>query len=237
MKIQSVDKIKLLFVEDDRDLAFMIKDGLESLGRYDVYTAYNGLDGYDAYMCFQPDIIVTDVQMPVLNGIEMTKQIRKKDKMIPIIFATGSATVMTGYESDIDFFIKKPFTVAELNAHVQAFFRRRDVFFYNHLSKEVVHIGKYIFHIEKQVLQYENQVYRLTGKGTQILERLYKKRGCLVRRDDLLDELWGKNNYFNSRSLDVFVNSLRKDLALDPNVELRTIRGKGLELIINDNSD
>jgi DNA-binding response OmpR family regulator len=233
VKIRSMNKMKLLFVEDDTILAFMLKEELELLGNYDVCVAYNGLEGIDAYTRFQPDIIVTDVEMPVLNGIEMTKHIRKKDKRIPIIFATGRTNVITGYKSDIDSFVNKPFLPAELDAHVQAIFRRRKAVFNDYPSNESIAIGKYMFHIEQQTLQYGEQIYKLTARGSQILERLYEKKGNLVKRAELLDELWGKSHFFNSRSLDVFIYSLRKHLAHDPNIELKTIRGTGLVLIIN----
>ena len=225
-------KMKLLFVEDDTMLAFMLKKGLELLGKYEVCTVHNGLEGIEAYFRFQPDIIVTDVQMPVLDGVEMTKHIRKKDKMIPIIFASGITTVMAGYESDIDFFIKKPFCPAELDAHIQAIFKRRKIFFSDYVPKEIVSIGRYMFHIDKKTLQYKDISYKLTERGARILERLYEKKGRLVKREDLLDELWGTSHFFNSRSLDVFVYSLRKCLSLDPNIELKTIRGTGLALIV-----
>jgi DNA-binding response OmpR family regulator len=227
-------KTKLLFVEDDTSFAFIVKGSLELTEIYQVETAGNGKEGLDVYYSFNPDVIVTDIEMPVMDGKEMVSQIRKVDEAIPILFATAYTNaqyVVEGYKLRVDNFIKKPFLPEELNAHVQAVLKR------SRISLTVngangIYLGDCILNMDKQYLQFKNTKQKLTTRETEILYRLYKGRGNLVKRGELLKELWGINDFFSSRSLDVYINSLRKYLSLDPKISIETIRGKGLVLSI-----
>ena len=229
-----MEKIKLLFVEDDTSFAFIVKGSLELTGIYQVQTACNGKEGLDAYYLFNPDVIVADIEMPVLDGMEMVSQIRRTNEVIPILFATGYTNaqyVLDGYKLNVDNFIKKPFLPEELNAHVQAVLKRsRKLSIINNTG--TVYLGDYVFNTDKQYLQYNNVKYKLSARETKILYKLYENKGNVVMRDKLLEELWGTNDFFTSRCLDVYINSLRKYLSLDPAVGIETIRGKGLILNI-----
>jgi DNA-binding response OmpR family regulator len=230
-----MDKIKLLFVEDDAPFAFIIKGCLELNGMYEVVTASDGKEGLSVYHTFHPDVIVSDIEMPVLNGMEMIKQIRQRNETIPILFATGRTNandVLEGYKLKVDNFIKKPFLPEELDAHIRAILRRVQPIFSSTDKKEAVDLGKFKFNPENQTLQQEGKTSKLSARETEILWRLYEHKNNLVKRENLLEELWGINDFFTSRSLDVFVNALRKHLVDDPSILIETIRGKGLKLAI-----
>jgi DNA-binding response OmpR family regulator len=229
-----MEKIKLLFVDDDTSFAFIVKGNLELTGIYQVQTAFNGKDGLDAYYSFDPDVIVSDIEMPIMDGMEMIRQIRQNNETIPILFVTGYTNaqyVLNGYKLNVDNFIKKPFLPEELNAHIQAILKRiRMISSANYAN--TVYIGDYVFNIDKQSLRHKEKTFKLTARETQILYKLWENKDNLVKRDLLLEELWGMSDFFTSRSLDVFVNSLRKHLSLDPKIAIETIRGKGLILTI-----
>jgi DNA-binding response OmpR family regulator len=230
-----MDKIKLLFVEDDVSFAFVTKGSLELSGMYEVQTASNGKEGLAAFDSFKPDVIVSDIEMPVLNGMEMIKQIRLKDEFIPILFATGRTNaqdVLDGYRLNVDNFIKKPFLPEELSAHIQAIFKRTRIIPLSGNNANAISLGQYVFNTDRQLLQWQHETYKLTSREAQILSKLYEQKGNLVKRDCLLEELWGINDFFTSRSLDVFIASLRKYLSNDSSIRIETVRGQGLRLII-----
>ena len=229
-----MEKIKLLFVEDDASFAYIVKGSLELTGVYQVRTALNGEEGLDAYYSFNPDVIVADIEMPVLDGMEMIAQIRKTNGVIPILLTTGYTNaqyVLDGYKLNIDNFIKKPFLPEELNAHIQAVLKRTRMQL-NGDSINNIYVGDYVFNTDRQYLQCKDTKHKLTVRETQILYKLCENRGNVVKRDKLLEELWGMSDFFTSRSLDVYINSLRKYLSLDPKISIETIRGKGLVLHI-----
>jgi DNA-binding response OmpR family regulator len=231
-----MEKIKLLFVEDDNPFSFIITESLELTGQYEIRTASNGQEGLEAYKIFRPDIIVCAINMPILDGLKMVEIIRQKDKIIPILIVTAKTAVkdvIEGYQLDVDDYIKKPIHPMELDCHIHAVLKRVNGLFLIQNKKEFVPLGDYIFYIEKQQLLYHDKTDKLTDKETKILEMLYDQRGKLVKRDHLLKKLWGINDFFTSRSLDVFIASLRKHLSSDSNVKIETIRGKGLQLDIS----
>ena len=230
-----MEKVKLLFVEDDASFAFVVKGSLELMGTFQVQTASNGKEGLEAYSSYKPDVIVADIDMPVMNGMEMIAQIRKNDVEIPVLFATGYTNaqhVLDGYELNVDNFIKKPFLPEELGAHVQAVLKRSKKSLINNTIDENIYMGDYVFNTDKQFLQYKNEKKRLSIRETKIMYKLYENKGNVVLRSEILDELWGMNDFFTSRSLDLYINTLRKHLSLDPKINIETIRGKGLVLYV-----
>jgi DNA-binding response OmpR family regulator len=229
-------KIKLLFVEDDTSFAFVIKGSLELSGNYEVETASNGKEGLDLFDTFNPDVIVADIEMPILNGIEMVKKIRQKNEFIPILLATGHTTaqdVLDGYDLNVDNFIKKPYLPEELNAHIRAILKRVQTTLIIQDNKVIVSLCEYVFNVDDQALQWKTETFRLTGRETKVLWKLYEQREKLVTRESILKELWGNSDFFTSRSLDVFINTLRKYLSNDPKIRIETIRGKGFRLRTN----
>ena len=229
-----MSKTKLLFVEDDTTFSYIIKNSLELTGEYEIQTASNGKEGLEMYHTFIPDVVVVDIEMPILDGMEMVKRIREKNESVPILLATGQTNVqnvLKGYKLNIDNFIKKPYIPEELDAHVQAVLRRIKNSLFIHVKKDLIFIGEYIFNRDKQILQHKDIIYKLTTRESQILEKLYEQKGKLIMRDNLLKQLWGVNDFFTSRSLDVFIHKIRKHLSRDLNIKIETVRGKGLLLL------
>lgn len=228
--------IKLLLVEDDANLCYIIQGGLEDMiGGYQVLTASNGEEGLDVWKAQQPDVIVADIEMPVMDGYEMVRRIREQDEHVPILFTSGRVSpkdVVKGYELGVNNYVKKPFLAEELHAHITALLKlTRGV----SAQKEVreVPIGKlFSFDTVRGVWKQKGGEERiLTVREADLLRMLCEHKGQVVRREVILSRLWNtEEDYFASRSLDVFVSRLRKLLAADDTVELRTVKGVGLML-------
>ncbi|WP_080903481.1 response regulator transcription factor [Parabacteroides sp. Marseille-P3160] len=225
--------IKLLLIEDDINLGYIIKSSLEEIiGGYEVVTASNGEEGLEDLKEYSPDLIVSDIDMPVLNGLEMVRKIRQTDQQIPIVFATGktsSKDVTIGYEAGVNNYIKKPFLPEELDAHIKALLqyaqgkRTKPV-------QEVYNLGRFEFTPKLYLLKHDDMKQNLTARESQILEELCKRKGEVVLREELLKKFWGTDDYFTSRSLDVFISKMRKYLSGDSTVSIKNIKGVGLIL-------
>lgn len=228
--------IKLLLVEDDANLCYIIQGGLEDMiGGYQVLTASNGEEGLAVWKAQQPDVIVADIEMPVMDGYEMVRRIREQDEYVPILFTSGRVSpkdVVKGYELGVNNYVKKPFLAEELHAHITALLKlTRGV----SAQKEVreVPIGKlFSFDTVRDVWKQKGGEERmLTVREADLLRMLCEHKGQVVRREVILSRLWNtEEDYFASRSLDVFVSRLRKLLVADDTVELKTVKGVGLML-------
>jgi DNA-binding response OmpR family regulator len=227
---------RVLLVEDDKNLSFILKSSLEQMiGGYEVVSVANGKDGLDMLTKENFDVIVSDVEMPVMDGVTMVKHIRKNHPSLAIIFITGLTTardVINGYQAGADFYIKKPFLPEELDAHIQAVLRMR----HNTQAESpagndedtIFTIGKYSFDPTQNLLIFENEQHNLTAKESKILEMLCREKGKVVSRENILNEIWGNSDFYSSRSLDVFITKLRKYLSKDTNVSLNVLRGVGI---------
>jgi DNA-binding response OmpR family regulator len=225
--------IKLLLIEDDTNLGYIIKSSLEEItGGYEVTMAANGEEGLSALKSFRPDIIVSDIEMPVLNGLEMVKKLRQTDRNIPVIFATGktgSKDVMTGYETGADNYIKKPFLPEELDAHIKALINLK-VDSKTRIKNSIRKIGKYEFDPKNFFLTHGSEKKILTSRESGILELLVENKGEIVKREDVLLKFWGESDFYSSRSLDVFISKMRSYLSEDDSVCIKTVKGVGLIL-------
>lgn len=228
--------IKLLLVEDDENLCYIIQGGLEDMiGGYKVLTAANGEEGLAVWRSEHPDVIVADIEMPVMDGYEMVRRIREEDEHIPILFTSGRVSpkdVVKGYELGVNNYVKKPFLAEELHAHVTALLKLTRGL---QVQKEgqLVPIGQlFSFDTVRGVLKQKSGEERmLTVREADLLRMLCEHKGQVVRREVILSRLWNtEEDYFASRSLDVFVSRLRKLLAADEMVELKTVKGVGLIL-------
>lgn len=227
---------RVLLVEDDKNLSFILKSSLEQMiGGYEVVSVANGKDGLDMLTKENFDVIVSDVEMPVMDGVTMVKHIRKNHPSLAIIFITGLTTardVINGYQAGADFYIKKPFLPEELDAHIQAVLRmRRNTQAESPVGNDedtIFIIGKYSFDPTQNLLIFENEQHNLTAKESKILEMLCREKGKVVSRENILNEIWGNSDFYSSRSLDVFITKLRKYLSKDTNVSLNVLRGVGI---------
>lgn len=228
--------IKLLFVDDNPIFSTMVKMGLEDvIGGYDVVLSQNGEEGLTLWARWHPDIIIADIDMPVMDGFDMVKQIRRKDNNVIIIFATAYNSpeyVIEGFEIGINNYIKKPYTPMELNSHIRGLMRTcglrladksRDLF-----------IGCYTLDIKRYMLinRKTGAEHGLTKTEFALMELLIKNKNEVLSRDKIIKHCWNVNavNTYISRSLDVFICQLRKYLEDDKTIILKTIRGKGLIL-------
>ena len=228
--------IRLLLVEDDTNLSYIIQAALEDMiGDYEVTTANNGKEGLDKYREIRPDIIVADIEMPVMDGYEMVRRIRETDKETSIIFSSARVSpkdVVKGYELGVNNYVKKPFLPEELDAHIHALLRMKQGGTEKEMSPTLT-IGGYTLDPAQATLRHlSGSAQLLTPRETGILELLFNKPGEVVRREVILDKFWNtENDYFASRSLDVFVNKLRKLFIQDETVCIKTIKGIGLMLV------
>ena len=231
--------VKLLLVEDDASLAYIEKTGLEDIiGGYDVTTAANGKEGLQAWQQIHPDVIISDIDMPVMNGFEMVERIRETDGDVIIIFTsalTSPNDVKAGYRLGINNYVKKPFVPEELDAHIQALMKMRGG---AKTQKETNHykLGKYTLDADHATLRDDETdiSQTITQREAQILQLLADNQNHVVRREAILSRFWNtEDDYFASRSLDVFVNKLRKLLSDEPRVQLKTVRGIGLQLLVS----
>ena len=227
---------RVLLVEDDKNLSFILKSSLEQMiGGYEVVSVANGKDGLDMLTKGNFDVIVSDVEMPVMDGVTMVQHIRKNHPSLAIIFITGLTTardVINGYQAGADFYIKKPFLPEELDAHIQAVLRMR----HNTQAESpagndedtIFTIGKYSFDPTQNLLIFENEQHNLTAKESKILEMLCREKGKVVSRENILNEIWGNSDFYSSRSLDVFITKLRKYLSKDTDISLNVLKGVGI---------
>lgn len=232
-------KVKLLLVEDDAQLTYVIKDTLERfIGGYEITTAANGKEGLKAYNEMQPDIIIADVDMPEMNGFEMVERIREVDADVPVLFASGMGSptdVLNGYELGADGYVKKPFVAVELDAHMRAILKRRNGQ-RSVCEKNCFRFGIYTLDVNHAMLinNETNETRTLSVREAGILRMLALSKNKVVRRGVIISHNWtpdDEDDYFVSRSLDTYINKLRKYLQDDPKVAIKTVRGVGLMLV------
>lgn len=225
--------IRLLLVEDDTNLSYIIQGGLEDMiGDYQVTTANNGKEGLETYRQIKPDIIVADIEMPIMDGYEMVRRIRETDQATPILFSSARVSpkdVVKGYALGVNNYVKKPFLPEELDAHVRALLSMKQGATENAIP-DTLTVGNYTLDPMQATLRHiSGSSQLLTPRETGILELLFRKPGEVVRREIILDKFWNtEDDYFASRSLDVFVTKLRKLFARDETISIKTVKGVGL---------
>ena len=223
------NKIKILIVEDEQMLAEILSDTLTDRD-FDVHLAYDGIQALEAVMNESFDVIVSDIMMPNLDGYSLAKKLRAEGYNTPILFLTArSATedVVKGFEIGGNDFLKKPFAIDELIVRIRALAGRLQ----SQESAETVYkIGRYEFVPASKVLRIEQCETILPAREAEVLVRLCRDAGKTVNTSALLKELWGDDNYFNLRSLNVYITRLRNHLKEDPSVEIESVRGIGYKL-------
>ena len=233
-------QIKILLVEDEATLAIIIRDTLNSQG-FKVITAENGERGLQLFFHERPDVVVADVMMPNMDGLEMVKRIRNKDVTTPILFLTAlseTEDVVRGFEAGANDYLRKPFGMLELIVRIKALVGRAFV------PHDIPHddsptqyvIGDYQLDTMKEHLVYaadnaDTEIIPLSHRESEILRLLCSSKGEVVDNRDILLELWGDDSYFNTRSLHVFITKLRHKLSRDSQVRIINVRGIGYKLI------
>lgn len=225
------DKLKILLCEDDENLGMLLREFLQAKGfAADLYP--DGDAGYKAFLKGKYDLCVLDVMMPKKDGFELAKEIRNVNSDVPIIFLTAKSLkedILEGFKLGADDYITKPFSMEELVSRIGAILRRvqgkkdKDITMYQ--------IGKFTFDTQKQVLLADGKTQKLTTKESELLALLCAHVNEVLERNYALKAIWIDDNYFNARSMDVYITKLRKHLKDDPSIEIINIHGKGYKLI------
>ncbi|MGY8910698.1 MAG: response regulator transcription factor [Flavobacteriales bacterium] len=224
-----MSKIKVLLAEDEASLGMIVKESLESRD-FTVFHAENGEEAFEMYQTEKPDILVLDVMMPKKDGFTLAKEIRLENKGIPIIFLTAksqTSDVLEGFNHGGNDYLKKPFSMEELIVRIKALLNRIQL----KTNVENIKIGEYAFNLTKQTLEFSSETEQLTHREAQLLFYLFEKKNAVLDRTFILNKLWGNDDFFNARSMDVFISKLRKKLKKDANIQILNVRGFGYKLI------
>ena len=231
----STEPTKILLAEDDANLGALLTEYLEAKG-YSVKLARNGKEGYDLFCKQEYDLCLLDVMMPLKDGFTLAKEIRLTNKQVPIIFLTAKSMkedAIEGFNAGADDYITKPFSMEELLLRIQAVLRRSMKVQAAESEQVEFTIGQYHFNTDKQTLRIDDSEIKLTTKEVQLLRLLVLNKNQVVDRAFTLKTIWHDDNYFNSRSMDVYITKLRKYLKQDPKVEIVNVHGKGFKLLVN----
>tara|TARA_B100001093_G_scaffold353310_1_gene337796 strand:- start:367 stop:1053 length:687 start_codon:yes stop_codon:yes gene_type:complete len=223
--------IKVLLVEDDLNLGSITSDYLKAKG-FNCSWEINGELGYREFVKNQYDIVIMDVMMPIKDGFSTAKDIRGIDRNVPIIFLTAKSMkedTLKGFEIGADDYITKPFNMEELTARISAILKRVSSDTESHFDD--IKIGKLTFNPKMQILSKDDFSVNLTTKESDLLILLYKNKNDILERDHALKAIWGDDNYFNGRSMDVYIAKLRKYLKHDEQIQIINVHGRGFKLL------
>ena len=227
---------QILLVEDDVNFGTVLRDYLQMNG-YKVVLARNGLEGFEKFKKNEFDVCILDVMMPYKDGFTLAKEIRSKDKSIPVVFLTAKSMkddVLKGYKIGADDYLTKPFDADILLKKLEVLIQRTQKSVQKSKPKSRIVIGDFIFNPRLRTLTYKNNTpTNLSPKENQLLLMLVETQNDLLSRNKALNEIWNDDNYFTSRSMDVYIAKLRKYLRDDASVEIANIHGEGFRLIIN----
>jgi DNA-binding response OmpR family regulator len=225
-----MEQINVLLAEDDENLGSLLKEYLIAKG-YSTDWFVNGEIAYKNFIKNHYDLCILDVMMPVKDGISLAKDIRILNSTLPILFLTAKSQkedILEGFKAGCDDYITKPFSMEELLYRIEAILRRT----HRQPSKQIeFKIGEYIFNSEKQTLTYNGKEQKLTTKESELLKLLCINKNMVLERNFALKTIWIDDNYFNARSMDVYIAKLRKYLKDDSSIEIMNIHGKGFKLI------
>jgi len=230
---------KILLVEDDRNFGDVLRSFLE-VHDYDVTLATDGLAGFEAYRKDKWDVCIFDVMMPRLSGFELAKKVRENDTDTPIIFLTAKAMkedILNGFEIGADDYITKPFNSDELLARMNVILRRSQTPADPKEEQTDFEFGQFHFHFPLRILTHtdargEKSKEKLSPKEAQLLRLFALNLNNILSRSEALTKIWGEDNYFTARSMDVFVTKLRKYLKPDEQIEIVNIHGNGFQLLV-----
>jgi two-component system, OmpR family, response regulator len=233
----SIIKPKILLVEDDPNLSLVLQDYLEMMN-YDITLCRNGKEGLQTYLSGKFDLCILDIMMPVMDGFTLAEELKKVNEAVPIVFLTAKSLKedrIKGFRLGCDDYIMKPFSTEELSLRIQAILKRCMAQQLNGVAKEeepIYQIGKYSFDHKNMLLRFDNQERVLTRKENALLKLLYENRNQLLPREVALKSVWGNDDYFIGRSMDVFIAKLRKYLKDDPAIYITNVHGTGFKLEI-----
>lgn len=223
--------IKIVLAEDEAALGQIIKESLETRD-FEVILCQDGEKAFRAYKSESPEILVLDVMMPKKDGFTLAKEVREIDDTIPIIFLTAKSQtqdVVEGFTIGGNDYLKKPFSMEELIVRIHNLISRTKL----QKTADVLEIGDYTFDFPKQLLTYKtDDTVQLTHREAHLLFHLIKNKNSVLDRSLILNKLWGTDDFFSARSMDVFISKLRKKLKQDDRIQILNVRGFGYKLTV-----
>ena len=224
--------MKIMLCEDDENLGMLLREYLQAKG-FDTELCTDGEMGYKTFIQEKFNLCVLDVMMPKKDGFSLAKDIRQINKDVPIIFLTAKALkedIFDGFKLGADDYLTKPFSMEELTFRIEAVLRRVN----GKKNKDRTHskLGSFTFDTQKRILAHNGEQTKLTTKESELLGLLCIHMNEILQRDFALKTIWIDDNYFNARSMDVYITKLRKLLKADPEVEIINVHGKGYKLIV-----
>lgn len=228
---------RILFVEDDPNLGMLLKENLDNKG-FDTTWCKNGDEGINSFKQGDYNICILDIMLPTKDGFELSKEIRAIDPSIPFIFLTSKAMQsdrIKGFEYGCDDYVTKPFSTQELYMRINAILKR--VRTDETKQKKQFSIGKFEFDHTKMMLTLGNNATKLSAKECELIYILAANMNELVQRSTILEKVWGNDDYFSAKSMDVYISKIRKLLKADPDIEILNAYGIGFKLIVNKKED
>lgn len=226
-------KAKILFVEDDVSLGFVTKDNLEEEG-YEIIHCPDGEIGFEEFRKTSFDLCLLDVMLPKMDGFTLAENIREIDPEVPIIFLTAKSMQedkIAGLKLGADDYITKPFSIEELVLKIEIFLKRNKII-ESAKPQTAFHIGNYVFDSADYCLKLDEEERKLTRRENELLKYFSENLEIVLKREDILMKIWGNDDYFNGRSLDVFISRLRKYLKDDERIEIKNIHRVGFKMSI-----
>jgi two-component system OmpR family response regulator len=227
------EKLNILLAEDDDNLGLLLNTFLKAKG-FNVDLARNGSIAYQMFNEKSYDFLILDVMMPEMDGFSLAKEIRETDKDVPILFLTAKALKedkLEGFSVGADDYLTKPFSMEELLARINAILKRTRT--ESGKPAAIYQVGRFAFDADKRIIDIDGELVKLTTKENHLLKLLSKNKNEVLDRQAALRAIWGDDNYFNGRSMDVYIAKLRKILKGDESIEIMNVHGKGFKLIDN----
>ena len=227
------EKLNILLAEDDDNLGLLLNTFLKAKG-FNVDLARNGSIAYQMFNEKSYDFLILDVMMPEMDGFSLAKEIRETDKDVPILFLTAKALKedkLEGFSVGADDYLTKPFSMEELLARINAILKRTRT--ESGKPAAIYQVGRFAFDADKRIIDIDGELVKLTTKENHLLKLLSKNKNEVLDRQAALRAIWGDDNYFNGRSMDVYIAKLRKILKDDESIEIMNVHGKGFKLIDN----
>ncbi|MFH0866476.1 MAG: response regulator transcription factor [Bacteroidota bacterium] len=225
-------KAKILFVEDDVYLSFVTRDNLEIAG-YEIILTDNGREAFDLFSENKVDICILDVMLVEMDGFTLARKIREVNKEVPILFLTAKSMKedkIAGLKLGADDYITKPFSIEELIFKIEVFLKRSKISYTKVVEQSVISFNSFILDFDNLTLKNEKDRVRLTPKEAELLRYMILNKNNILKKEQILKEIWGNDDYYLSRSLDVFISRLRKYLKPDAAVSIENIHGVGFRL-------
>ncbi|MCF8347008.1 MAG: response regulator transcription factor [Bacteroidales bacterium] len=227
-------KTRILLAEDDENLGSLLQEYLQAKN-FETDWVINGDKAFRYFEQYHYDLCIFDVMMPVKDGFALASDVRVMNSTIPIIFLTAKSMkddVLEGFSRGADDYITKPFSMEELLFRIEAILRRTSGT--KGGNKQQWEIGRFVFDVKKQELTIDGKVQKLTTKESDLLKLLCNNMNEVLERNFALKAIWIDDNYFNARSMDVYITKLRKYLKEDPRVQIINVHGKGYKLVVDD---